>query len=586
MLEKTAVCDIETIGWTTFGCIGFFDGESYEVFWSIEGLVERFCQKKYKGWKLYAHFGGRFDFRFFIPVLVDDGRFDLRFMERGSRLMSIKIKDKARRFSWSLLDSYFLLPASLKELGEAFKILHMKKEMDFAAIKTLADLATPDAQKYLMHDVLGLYEILEKFSDWGLNGGKLCLTLPSQSLRIFTNKFQEASLMPLEPDVEAFIRKGYFGGRVEIFRMRGENLNYYDVNSLYPFCMLQEMPAGRPIAVNERVKDLIGFYEIEADIPEGLHIPPLPVVANGKLFFPVGRGVFNTTEAELKILDRLNIKFKVKKGFVFSARGHIFKKFIEKMYSIRQQFPKGTLDNYVAKLVMNSLYGKFAQKRENTELIYSTELIEGSKVYDEHFNLYTLDTISRSRFILPYLSSYITSLARAHLFSLFLRAGLGRVYYCDTDSIITDMDLSTSSLLGGLKLEHRIKEAVFLQPKAYAFIDDNGKEFIKVKGMPCKNCADCWKENAAVKISEKCQACLKNKISISHFRRALETSDMSGINLKYFSILGFRECIKREKTLKIRRVEVSKQLNSLYNKRIVLKNNLTKPVDLVSLVSS
>lgn len=564
MLNKTAVCDIESCNWTQFACVGFFDGEEYKVFWSVEGLLDHFLTPKYKGWKLYAHFGGKFDFRFFIPVLVESGKYDIRFLERGSRLMSITIRtnNKAGKKSvWKLLDSFFLLPASLATLGKSFGIKYMKKEVDYEKFKKVEDWQDKEAQEYLQYDVMGLYEILEKFSNWGLNGGKLRLTLPSQSLQIYTEKFQDSSMMPLGEEDEDFIRKGYFGGRVEIFKMYGKNLNYYDVNSLYPYCMLQEMPCGRPIHVKDRVKDLIGFYEIEADVPEDCHIPPLPCIKHGKLFFCTGKAVYNTTEAELKLLDKMSIPFKVNKGIVFSARGKIFKKYIEKMYEIRQNFPRGTLDNYVAKLLMNALYGKFAQKRENEELIFSTELQQGLKIYDEEFCLYTKYSISRSRFILPYLSSYITSLARGHLYQLFHNVNFNNVYYCDTDSIITSEKLKESNALGGLKKEYSIKEAVFLQPKAYALKLHDGSEVIKVKGM---------KE--------------LNGISFDTFKKALDTGNMELIRTKYFNILGFRECLVRERSLKIHRREVHKKLNSLYDKRIVLKNHLTKPFNYANII--
>ena len=32
-------------------------------------------------------------------------------------------------------------------------------------------------------------------------------------------------------DTENLFRKGYKGGRTEIFKMRGKDLNYYDINS-------------------------------------------------------------------------------------------------------------------------------------------------------------------------------------------------------------------------------------------------------------------------------------------------------------------------------------------------------------------
>lgn len=63
------------------------------------------------------------------------------------------------------------------------------------------------------------------------------------------------------------------------------------------------------------------------------------------------------------------------------------------------------------------------------------------------------------------------------------------LYYSDTDSIfvvfksdntLTDM---IGAGIGKLKLEYNIKEAVFLAPKVYAFITEDGREIIKVKGV-------------------------------------------------------------------------------------------------------
>ena len=41
-----------------------------------------------------------------------------------------------------------------------------------------------------------------------------------------------------------FIKKGYYGGVTEIYRPYGENLFYYDVNSLYPFVSKNSMPGN------------------------------------------------------------------------------------------------------------------------------------------------------------------------------------------------------------------------------------------------------------------------------------------------------------------------------------------------------
>lgn len=541
-MEKTAVFDIEATNWIDFACLGFYDGEVYKVYWGIEHFLEEFLIKKYRGFNCFAHFGGKYDFRFLIPALVESEKYELRFLERNSKIMSIKVIDKKTKCSWKFTDSYFLLPLSLKELGKNFKIKYMKLDFDVESCKTASDFAKPDPQEYLKNDCLGLYEILEKFSNWGLNGGKLKMTLPSQSLHIFTERFLDETLIQLSEEQEKFIRKTYFGGRVEIFKMSGENLYYYDFNSLYPSVMLEDMPCGFPMAVKSYYPDKIGFYRITADI-KNCGIPPLPVLSQNKLFFPCGKGEFYTTSAEIEILRKMKLDFWVEEGIVFDKKKPIFKSYIETMYEMRQQFEKGTMENLISKLLMNSLYGKFGQKRSNIEMIFSTEPPQNAIPYDEKFGLYLIKKESRSKFILPYLASYITSRARAKLYDVFLKVGFDNIWYCDTDSIITSKKLPTDDFLGGLKLEYKIKKGVFLQPKAYALKLENGEEIIKVKGM----------KNVDIPVSE--------------FLKALQTKDLSLIHARYYNICGFRECLTRDRSLKINRKEVYKQMNSLYDKR-------------------
>jgi hypothetical protein len=60
------------------------------------------------------------------------------------------------------------------------------------------------------------------------------------------------------------------------------------------------------------------------------------------------------------------------------------------------------------------------------------------------------------------------------------------LYYSDTDSIFID-DLLPESMIGKamgqLKLEYVIKKAVFIAPKVYALILEDGTEVIKIKGL-------------------------------------------------------------------------------------------------------
>jgi len=55
---------------------------------------------------------------------------------------------------------------------------------------------------------------------------------------------------------DKFIRRWYYGGHTDVYIPYGENLHYYDANSLYPFAMLWDMREGNPKWVsNERIDD-------------------------------------------------------------------------------------------------------------------------------------------------------------------------------------------------------------------------------------------------------------------------------------------------------------------------------------------
>lgn len=549
-MKKICVIDIETTDWTNFACLGFFDGYEYKVFWSVEGFLDHFLTYKYYGWTCYAHFGGRFDFRFLLPVLMEEGKYEISMVERSSRFLKIKVRNGKN--CWTFSDSLFLLPGSLKELSKTFKVNYLKKEFDVESCKSIEDWSKPEPQEYLRYDCFGLYEILEKFSQWGPNRGVLKSTIPSQSLYVFTKNYLKEKLFPLRSEQEDFIREGYYGGRVEVFKMYGKNLYYYDFNSLYPFEMLKESPLGYCVPVTERRRNRLGFYLIHCLIPENLEIPPLPLYRGHKLFFPVGEGEYYVTSVDLDLLEEMGIDYEIKKGYEFTDRACLFKEYVDEMYKMRLNSEKGSLENYTAKLFMNSLYGKFGQRRDNEQLIYSKNPKRAFKVYDEEFGLYTESKVSKSPYILPHIASLITSRARNRLYRAMLEVGLENVWYCDTDSIITSKKLKTGLLLGDLKLEYEIEEGVFLQPKAYALKLKNGKQIVKVKGM---------------RGIEK---------GFEVFKQALDKNDMSLINSIYYNIAGFRETLKKERNVKVKRVKIFKQLSSLYSKRQIIGQN-TRP---------
>ena len=83
------------------------------------------------------------------------------------------------------------------------------------------------------------------------------------------------------------------------------------------------------------------------------------------------------------------------------------------------------------------------------------------------------------------IAAAITAGARVHM-SIFKNNPEFNLYYSDTDSSVTDAPLPAEYVgpeLGKMKLEHTITRAVFLAPKVYGFVDTDGNEVIKVKGI-------------------------------------------------------------------------------------------------------
>jgi hypothetical protein len=64
------------------------------------------------------------------------------------------------------------------------------------------------------------------------------------------------------------------------------------------------------------------------------------------------------------------------------------------------------------------------------------------------------------------------------------------LYYSDTDSLVLNKELPPhmidSATLGKLKLEHHIREGIFVMPKVYYLEDTNGNVISKCKGYPGK----------------------------------------------------------------------------------------------------
>ena len=254
---KTAIFDIETKDWIYPYALGFYDGEIYKVFKGNKCVVDfiKFIMRhRYRGYSIYAHNGGRFDFNFLLNELRGFN-YPFKIITQGGRIVELKVyqnNDELKNLkSWNnikFVDSFMLLPYSLDKLTKDFKVEHKKlnfmdKPTDKKDYEYLYELYKKNDKRfddYLMNDCYGLYEVLGKFYQIIYNrGGNVGLTLASTSLKTFKKSYLNKSLKMACRSTNDEMRLAYYGGRTEIFKqfVDGKKYFWYDINSLYPFIM-------------------------------------------------------------------------------------------------------------------------------------------------------------------------------------------------------------------------------------------------------------------------------------------------------------------------------------------------------------
>lgn len=363
-------------------------------------------------------------------------------------------------------------------------------------------------------------EMLSRYEALGLS--TIRATLPSMALALF-KQFYSKEFPCIDDYHLAAMRKGYYGGRVEIYRLgkiQGK-INHYDVNSLFPSVMRGGIfPDLDSLYVTQKPDfEKEGIFEGYISIPE-TNIPGLPVRIN-ELIFPYGSVYGSWPYPEIRQLIKDGGKVvKCKEAIEFDEIESPFTSYVNYCYEHRRE-SKTKLDDTFWKLMLNSLYGKFGQS-SGLEIIYDDmdKTLEGKAA---HVNVIW--------------SAYITSYARLRMLG-FLRSCTDP-FYTDTDSLFTFDTIPTSKKLGEMKREGRYSEVEFKGSKLYS-LDNNPK----AKGVPRKMAGDFFRNGKAI------------------FKKPMR----------------FREGRKRYLQPNVWN-EVTKEASKEYTKRKVLIDGLTAPWD-------
>lgn len=399
---------------------------------------------------------------------------------------------------------------SLKKLGEVFGIA--KLDFDHDQPFTLLDAITyckVDVQ-ILRHAMLTLIDFVRRE-----DLGSFSMTVAGQAFGAFRHRFMEADQIMIHADRRALDveRRAYAGGRTEVFHM-GEienKVHYVDVNSMYPAVMKDFLYPIELITFWERAtieqlrNKIMDNYLICCDARINTDINIFHVKQK-RLIFPVGDYWTSLSTPELiEALDR-GLLTEIKNIAIYKA-GNIFELYVNYFYNKRLEMKKkkDKVHDFLYKLFLNCLYGKFGQKNIQYEVVGTAD---PEKI--EYIQVYHPDTKERETFKVfggkvwkrkedpndneaynsfPAVAAHVTAYARMMLWKYIETAGIENVFYCDTDSLITNdggyanllkADLINDKILGKLKLEKEGKLHTY-GCKDYTFNEQTNKLNVKRK---------------------------------------------------------------------------------------------------------
>lgn len=434
----------------------------------------------------------KFDGEFIIHYLLTHGFVHVNEKKLGVNQFStiisdlnvfycIKVKFKEEVII-SFFDSLKLLNFSVEEVAKAFNLSIKKLEIDYKAKREKGHKITDEEKEYLKHDVMIMSLALEKMFEMKITR----MTIASNAMNFFKDtiskkRFEEWFKPPL---YDKDLRQAYKGGFTYLNEIyRGKEVKegiVLDVNSLYPSVMYYSpMPYGEGIyfdgkyvpdkLYNLYIQNITCQFRIKKDMIPTIQIKNnLSFVPTEYLLSSNGESINLTlTNVDLKLFlehyDIYDVSYNW--GWKYKSSTKIFKRYIDYWNELKVKATKeGNKPlRTIAKLMLNSLYGKFAASPEGRSKI---------PYLDNNIVKYKLSELEeRTAYYLP-ISIFITSWARDKTIRS-AQAVYHRFIYADTDSLhlegtdIPENLLISDTELGKWKIESTFKRGKYLRQKCY-----------------------------------------------------------------------------------------------------------------------
>lgn len=494
------------------------------------------CEQLRDNLRVYFH-NLKFDGQFIISwlfqnefLLVKDSR------DRATRTFKTMISDEGLYYAIEVIfykkgknikkvtfyDSMKLLPMSVEKIAESFHLPMKKGKIDYDAHNDLpyGSPLTEEEKEYIINDVKIVAHAIDFFQKQGLDR----ITIGSCAMSEYKKLIGQRAFDRYFPVLHYHddIKQSYRGGFTYVNpKFAGKTLGngvVLDVNSLFPWVMRTKLlPHGTPIFYQGKYEpdELYPLYTQMLTCEFELKPGKIPTIQNRR--FGSSEYIISSNDEQMTLcLNSVDLELFLEnyevfnpiwhKGWKFMGSTGLFDEYVDKWSAAKIQARKD--ENWglymIAKLFLNSLYGKFGASRTRRSKI---PYMDGDIVAYKDTDPEQTDGVYVA------MASFITSYARektiraAQQICDDYEAGRSKIQFCyaDTDSLhcISEDHSLPDGLhidkyeLGAWKYESRFNRAKFLRAKCYIEnstekVDDPDAAYnlkVTVAGMP-EECHD------------------------------------------------------------------------------------------------
>ena len=494
---------------------GFYDGNDYKLSYNYEDILKVIKEyiKKYGKISLVAH-NYKYDAKIsglLRTFIFKDEFFGMKLsIKMLDKIFYVKYKSKNNERIFQAIDSTNYFKDKLSKLAS---MIGMNKQWDIEyslPVEEWNQEVIKNGEKAVKEDCKILYEFMNNFIK--RDEFSPAISQASISMNTFRRFYQDRVISFPKFLIDEAL-SSYHGGIVLPYNIGSEYLYSYDINSLYPFVMKEyEYSYKLHNKVNDykyiydHIKDKSYNYLLNVTYNIDFRSPILDYHDNRLIPF-LSNTQWITSQEYVTLYDN-NASIIINEAWEFYC-ADLFSGYIIDFYNrrLKAQSEKNDALSYFYKILLNSLYGKWAQHKaiseyfpiDNiTEPLKSILLLHGDnerlEYEDEIYSIYDGFVTKTKELPVrynPLIASEITANARITNYLISVQLGWDNIWYTDTDSFFSTKKAPSILLgneLGKLKIDdkgQKFGNFTIYSPKDYEW-EQNGIKHIVLKGVKYK----------------------------------------------------------------------------------------------------